>query len=101
MRLLFRLMALLLVLMTGGVLQTLTFASTGAEDCADEEVGGSCDDCSLGCALCLCCPLRASAPTLPQVEVPAEPRVSEPVLSVTQEPVLSGVGADIFQPPIA
>ncbi|XXF78542.1 hypothetical protein P2318_01935 [Myxococcaceae bacterium GXIMD 01537] len=99
---LLRILALLLVLTTGGVFQTLAFASDGAETCADEEeTGKPCADCSFDCAMCLCCPLRAAAPDMPKVEVPAPAPIHEPVRSLIHEPVLSGVSADIFRPPTA
>lgn len=102
MQLLMRILAILLVLTTGGVFQTLAFASNGAATCADEEeTGKQCADCAFDCAMCLCCPLRA-APSLPMVEVPVVPvPIHEPVQSTIHEPAPSGVSADIFQPPRA
>lgn len=100
MRFLLRLIALLLMLTTGGVLQTLAFASEGVEACADEEDGEQCADCALDCGVCLCCPLRA-APVSPVVELRVEVPLPERVLASVREPVPSGVGVDIFQPPRA
>ncbi|WNG37704.1 hypothetical protein F0U61_31465 [Archangium violaceum] len=101
MQLLLRILAILLVLMTGGVFQTLAFASDGAVACEDEEeTGEQCADCALDCAMCLCCPLRA-APSLPMVDVPAPALLHEPVLSIIHASAPSGVSADIFQPPRA
>jgi len=98
---LLRILAILLVLMTGGVFQTLAFASNGAETCADEEeMGEQCADCAFDCAMCLCCPLRA-APSMPMVEAPLPAPIPEPVQSLMHEPDPSGVSADIFQPPRA
>ena len=100
MQLFLRLIAILLMLTTGGVFQTLAFASDGAEACADEEEGDECADCALDCGVCLCCPLRA-APASPVVELPVEAPLLEPVLASLSEPASSGVGADIFLPPRA
>ena len=101
MQLLLRLLAILLVLTTGGVFQTLAFASDGAETCADEEeTEKQCADCAFDCAMCLCCPLRA-APSIPMVEVPVPAPIHEPVRSIIHESAPSGVSADIFQPPRA
>ncbi|ADO69006.1 hypothetical protein [Stigmatella aurantiaca] len=96
---LLRILALLLVLTTGGVFQTLALASEGTVACADEEESGQpCADC----ALCLCCPLRA-APSAPRVEVrvliPAS--LPPPAPQALNTPVSSGVLADIFRPPRA
>jgi hypothetical protein len=102
MQLLLRILAILLVLTTGGVFQTLAFASDGAETCADEEeTGKQCADCAFDCAMCLCCPLRAAAPSIPRVEVPVPVPIPEPVRSLIHEPAPSGVSVDIFQPPRA
>ncbi|QRK07774.1 hypothetical protein JQX13_48665 [Archangium violaceum] len=100
MQLLLRLIAILLVLTTGGVFQTLAFASNGAEACAGEEEGDRCADCALDCGVCLCCPLRAT-PVTSAMEVPTEVPLPEPALACVREPTLSGAGADIFQPPRA
>ncbi|MFY0523429.1 hypothetical protein ACN28I_09685 [Archangium gephyra] len=101
MQLLLRILAILLVLTTGGVFQTLAFASEGAVTCEDEEeTGEQCADCALDCAMCLCCPLRA-APSMPMVEAPVPVPIHEPVQSIIHESVPSGVSADIFQPPRA
>ncbi|AKQ66366.1 hypothetical protein A176_003278 [Myxococcus hansupus] len=97
---LLRLLAVLLVLMTGGVFQTLALASDEHSDCADE-VTDDCEDCSPNCVLCVCCPLRAApGPTVPTAQVMLPPRPL-PVPSRVTEPTLSGVGFDIFQPPRA
>jgi hypothetical protein len=100
MQLFLRLIAILLMLTTGGVFQTLAFASDGAEACADEETGDACADCALDCGVCLCCPLRA-APASSGVELPVEAPLLEPVLASLSEPAPSGVRPDIFQPPRA
>jgi hypothetical protein len=101
MQLLLRILAILLVLTTGGVFQTLAFASDGTVTCEDEEeTGEQCADCALDCAMCLCCPLRA-APSMPMVEVPVPVPIHEPVQSLIHESAPAGVSADIFQPPRA
>jgi len=99
MQLFLRLMAVLLVLATGGVFQTLAFASDEHAVCEDDERGG-CETCASDCALCLCCPLRA-APASPRVEAPMSAPALPSVPCIVDEPVLSRVGADIFQPPRA
>lgn len=97
---LLRMLAVLLVLMTGGVFQTLALASDSHGDCADE-ASDDCEDCSPNCVLCVCCPLRAApGPTSPVAQVIPLPRPL-PVPSHVTEPALSGVGTDIFQPPRA
>jgi hypothetical protein len=96
---LFRLIAVLLMLTSGGVVQTLAFASGGDVNCAGEQDEGPCTDCTLDCGLCLCCPLRA-APALSLVQTQEAP-VREEALSAIGEPVLAGPGEDIFQPPRA
>jgi hypothetical protein len=101
MQLFFRLIAILLVLTTGGVFQTLAFASDGTDACAGEEDEGRCADCASDCSLCLCCPLRAAPATPPLVEAAIDAPLPEPVPTTIGEPVPSGVGADIFQPPRA
>ncbi len=95
---LLRILAVLLVLTTGGVFQTLAFAADVHADCEDEATG-DCTDCSSACALCLCCPLRAAPVPAAIVDEPAAPPALPPVLFRVDEPVLSGTGADIFQPP--
>ncbi|OJH37216.1 hypothetical protein [Cystobacter ferrugineus] len=95
-----RLIALLLMLTTGGVSQTLALVGDEVEDCAGEEEDGPCADCAGDCGVCPCCPLRA-IPSTPVVEVPAEVTPPEPVLVSLHEPALLAVGTDIFQPPRA
>ncbi|WP_338863607.1 hypothetical protein [Myxococcus stipitatus] len=95
-----RILAILLVLMTGGVFQTLALASQETEPCADEDdTGQPCEDCASDCVLCLCCPLRAATPSLPDVNVSAPAPLHEPAPSRPQALALSGVSTDIFQPP--
>ena len=95
-----RLIALLLVLTTGGVSQTLALVGGGVEDCAGEEGDGPCADCAGDCGVCPCCPLRA-IPATPVVEIIAEVTPPEPVRVSLSEPALFTVGTDIFQPPRA
>ena len=95
-----RLIALLLVLTTGGVSQTLALVGDGVEDCAGEEDDGPCADCAGDCGVCPCCPLRA-IPATPVVDMTAERIPPEPVLVSLREPPLFAVGTDIFQPPRA
>ncbi|NMO14616.1 hypothetical protein HPC49_03830 [Pyxidicoccus fallax] len=102
MQLFLRILAVLLVLMTGGVFQTLAFASDTHADCAEEEEGADdCTDCAPSCAMCQCCPLRAAPAPVPVIEQPEPGPALPPVPSRVDEPVLSGPGADIFQPPRA
>lgn len=97
---LLRFLAVLLVLMTGGVFQTLALASDVHDDCA-EEASDECEDCSPNCVLCVCCPLRAApGPASPIARLIPSPRPL-PIPSRVDEPTLSGVGTDIFQPPRA
>lgn len=97
---LLRFLAVLLVLMTGGVFHTLALASDVHDECA-EEASDECEDCSPNCVLCVCCPLRAApAPTSPHARLIPPPRPL-PIPSRVDEPTLSGVGTDIFQPPRA
>ncbi|QSQ12950.1 hypothetical protein [Myxococcus landrumensis] len=97
---LLRILAIFLVLMTGGVFQTLAFASQETEPCADaEEAGQPCEDCASDCVLCLCCPLRAATPSLPEVDVSLPTPRHEPAPSRPPALALSGVSSDIFQPP--
>ncbi|QQR47941.1 hypothetical protein JKA73_18690 [Myxococcus xanthus] len=97
---LLRFLAVLLVLMTGGVFQTLALASDVHDECA-EEASDECEDCSPNCVLCVCCPLRAApAPASPNARLIPPPRPL-PIPSRVDEPTLSGVRTDIFQPPRA
>ncbi|WP_426752105.1 hypothetical protein [Myxococcus sp. Y35] len=97
---LLRILAVLLVLTTGGVFQTLALASDEHSDCA-EEVTDDCEDCAPSCVLCVCCPLRAApGPESPIARLIPAPRPL-PIPSRVDEPTLSGVGTDIFQPPRA
>jgi hypothetical protein len=101
MRFLLRTLALLLVLMTGGVFQTLAFASDTHADCEEETGSGDCSDCATDCALCLCCPLRAAPAPLPFVSQVEEPLVRPPIHVHPDVLLPGGVGRDIFQPPRA
>ncbi|RKG60902.1 hypothetical protein D7X30_08325 [Corallococcus sp. AB011P] len=98
---LFRLLAVLLVLTTGGVFQTLAYAAgttSACEEEADEEQ--HCTDCTASCGLCVRCPQPAS----PGMEVllPVPPvLVSEPAPTDVVPPVLSPPLTDVFQPPRA
>lgn len=93
---LLRFLAVLLVLMTGGVFQTLALASDVHDECA-EEASDECEDCSPNCVLCVCCPLRAApAPALPNARLIPPPRPL-PIPSRVEEPTLSGVGTDILR----
>ncbi|MFP2956635.1 hypothetical protein ACLEPN_02075 [Myxococcus sp. 1LA] len=100
MRSLLRFLAVLLVLTTGGVFQTLALASDVHDDCA-EETSDECEDCAPNCVLCVCCPLRAAPGPSFMVARLALPSLLLPVPSRVDEPLLSGVGTDIFQPPRA
>ncbi len=96
----FRLFAILLVLMTGGVFRTLALA-TGQEDtCAREDGTEDCSDCAAACGLCACCPHMAAA-VVETARVPAPS--PEPRGALTPAPVRLARGclADIFQPPRA
>jgi hypothetical protein len=94
-----RILALLLVLMAGGVFQTLALVSDGAVPCEDE--GGPEERC-VDCAVCLCCPHRA-LPGTAGVEFRVLPPASHPLSTPwgLRTPVPSGFTADIFQPPKA
>ncbi|RKG74075.1 hypothetical protein [Corallococcus terminator] len=99
MQTLFRLLAVLLVLTTGGVFQTLAFA-TGASSACSEEADEDCADCTASCGLCVRCPQPAS-PTV-DVLLPLAPvLVAEPVHGVIVHPVLTAPLTDVFQPPRA
>jgi len=99
MQLLLRILALALMLSTGGVFQTLAYAADEHTECADEE-SASCADCSPLCADCVCCPVRAAA-AAPSVGVQWVAAPREQVAVVTEEPVASALVSDIFQPPRA
>jgi hypothetical protein len=101
MQLLFRLVAVLLVLTTGGVFQTLAFAADTHADCEEEEGADECTDCAPSCVLCPCCPLRAAPAPIPPIESPTSVPLQPRVPTCVSEPVLSGTGTDIFQPPRA
>ncbi|CAM3216035.1 hypothetical protein G4177_24030 [Corallococcus sp. ZKHCc1 1396] len=95
----FRLMAVLLVLTTGGVFQALAYA-TGVSAACSEEADEDCADCTASCGLCARCPQPAS-PTV-EVLLPLAPTlVAEPVHAVIVHPVLSAPLTDVFQPPRA
>jgi hypothetical protein len=107
MQLLLRLMAVLLVLTTGGVFQTLAFAAGDASVCTedggehgDEGETDGCADCTTGCGLCLRCPQLAT----PGMAVALPARLA-PVRQLLQpgapRPVVSAHSGDIFQPPRA
>ncbi|MBZ4400604.1 hypothetical protein K8625_33350 [Myxococcus sp. AS-1-15] len=100
MQLLLRLMVVLLVLTTGGVFQTLAFASDTHADCMEDE-GDDCTDCAPSCVLCPCCPLRAAPAPVPVMGDLAAAPTPPLVPSHVDEPVLSGTATDIFQPPRA
>ncbi|AEI67193.1 hypothetical protein [Corallococcus macrosporus] len=100
MQFLLRLLAVLLVLTTGGVFQTLALASDVHDECA-EEASDDCADCSTTCVLCVCCPLRAAPGPSITVARLLLPSLRLPLPSRVAEPLLTGVGADIFQPPRA
>ena len=113
---LLRLLALALVLATGGVLQTLAAVADVQVPCAEaaadahadeapcgdpcEDADGDCDGCSPTCATCLCCPGRVALTSV-RPELRPLPRVREQVMAWTHEPVVGPRGSDIFQPPRA
>ena len=100
-----RLLVILLVLSSTGVLPAVSRLAeaecdeaTQAEDanCADEKE--HCADCAPDCGVCICCPLRAT-PTMRVVGMaPIETRSQRIALA---EPirVLVGMTAEIFHPP--
>ncbi|MFP2903683.1 hypothetical protein ACLESD_01130 [Pyxidicoccus sp. 3LFB2] len=100
MQLFFRLIAILLVLTTGGVFQTLAFAGDEFATCAgEEEDGDTCTDCVLDCGLCQCCPLRGAPGGHGPEAVVSRPMLEAMSFIPDDEPILSGMGAEIFQPP--
>jgi hypothetical protein len=99
MQTLFRLLAVLLVLTTGGVFQTLAFATGASTDCA-EEADEDCTDCTASCGLCVRCPQPAS-PGMAVILPLAPVLVLEPVRAVIVRPVLPAPLTDVFQPPRA
>jgi hypothetical protein len=97
MRSVFRLLALLLMLTSSGVLHTLVLASEEQADCAGEAEPGGCTDCS-NRAVCACCPLRAVA--MPAtVQLPAVLVTGTSVCFSLDEPVVAAASVDIFRPP--
>ena len=97
MRSVLRLLALLLVLTSSGVFQTLALASEEQADCGSEDDPGGCTDCS-DCAPCACCPLRALAMPAP-VELPIAGSIETSVSFRVDGPVVAAACADIFRPP--
>lgn len=92
-----RMLAVMLVLSTGGAFQAAAAAYESVADCADEEE--TCD-CSTCVVTCLCC--RARASILPQAGVvPPSTAALGPVVVKLDEPVATLGAADIFHPPKA
>ena len=98
-----------LVLSSTGLLPTVArlshqSCSDCADDCADADVARSgsaeeeCGDCSPHCAVCICCPLRAT-PTVRVVM--AEPLQLDPGRVAIGESgrLLAAITAEIFHPP--
>ena len=100
MQLLFRLLAVLLVLTTGGVFQTLASVLGQEETCEEEDGTRECTDCTSQCGLCAHCP-RLATPGAEMARLPELPPTRERALAVSSAPVVSAVFADIFQPPRA
>lgn len=101
-----RLLAMFLMLSSTGVLPAggrLVHADCQEDAKADPTPANAdeerCDDCSPACAVCICCPLRAT-PAMRMVGVVAafEPRAQG---GVPAEPSrgLAGITAEIFHPP--
>jgi hypothetical protein len=97
MRFVLRLLALLLVLTSSGVFQTLALASEEQADCAGEDDPGGCMDCSKS-APCACCPLRALAIPAP-VPLPTVCSTGTSVFFSVEGPVAAAARVDIFRPP--
>jgi hypothetical protein len=102
-----RILAVLLILGSSGIVPTLaSLAVGGAEDClgagaserSDEEHDGPCSGCSDSCSLCICCPLRC-APAPRGFVVASAALCSRSLSCAAPAPALSGVGTDIFHPP--
>lgn len=103
--LLTRVLALALVLSTGGAVQLLCAVADVHVACADEAPGededaGACTDCHPACTTCLCCPGRVALTSVRLVLRPLA-QVREQVVAVAQVPVVGPPGSDIFQPPRA
>jgi hypothetical protein len=96
MRALFRLLLVVLALLTSGVPQAL--ADIAADPCCADE-SSSVPDCPPGTS-CACCPAR---PSLPVVAAFIRPMTSpgQPVALGASEPVVSARQSDIFHPPRA
>jgi hypothetical protein len=99
MRSVLRLLALLLVLTSSGVLQTLALASEEQADCANEDDPSGCTDCSKS-APCACCPLRVLAMPAP-VQLPIVCSTGTSVFFSVDQPVVAAARVDIFRPPRA
>ena len=97
MRSVLRLLALLLVLTSSGVFQTLALASEEEADCASEDDPRGCTDCS-DSAPCACCPLRALAMPAP-VPLPIVRSTGTRVFFRVEAPVVAADCVDIFRPP--
>ncbi|MET0401645.1 MAG: hypothetical protein ABW123_04540 [Cystobacter sp.] len=100
MQTLFRLIAVLLVLTTGGVFQTLAFASDLEDACEGGDGHTDCSDCTSPCGLCLRCPQFAT-PAVELLLLPELPPSREVAPTASSAPVLCAFRADIFQPPRA
>lgn len=92
-----RMLAVMLVLSTGGAFQVVEAALDSVEDCGDEEESCDCATCLL---TCVCCPARVACPPV-TASVPARTIVADAVFAQLDEPVASNCAADIFQPPRA
>lgn len=97
MRSVLRLLALLLVLTSSGVFQTLALAGERRADCASEDDPSGCADCSES-APCACCPLRALAMPAP-VPLPFVCSTGTSVFFRVEAPVAAAACVDIFRPP--
>lgn len=97
MRFVLRLLALLLVLTSSGVFQTLALASEEQADCASEDDPSGCTDCSKS-APCACCPLRALAMPAP-VPLPVVCSSETSAFFRVEGPVAVAARVDIFRPP--
>lgn len=93
-----RMLAVLLVLSTGGAFQVIEVAIDSVEDCGDEEESCDCSTCLL---TCVCCPARVTFPPPVMDSAPVRTTVADAEFAQLVEPVAAISAADIFHPPRA
>lgn len=94
----FRILALVLVVLSSGALEAGAVLAGVQSDCQDDEAGCDCNTCWVACS---CCP-PGRAVTLPTTLTMPEKHVEDPpLLSSDAVLVAVAIAVDIFHPPRA